>query len=1767
MNVSKKAFLAFFLLFSLLAAAQASATSSVPQIKDDNGISLFIKGSAGLSASGKGSAGKNEVGIGVIDDQTFKSLKYSYSFDLFAFADDKKYSNGKRIARFDAFKKLGDGKYERVSCTSDYAFQKKRVSCGDVCIFFGEHAFEDGVEGFKATLKPSGVCKKNFDATQSGQDAEGVSLKKLARFPVSINSLSGKKTYYVTLKEITSDRGAIIGIDADGIKQFSFKLVDNLARGRNQLVFDNSLCLMLEDASVKGRSANLVVGAQGACQLRAKQGLYSTEYKNPVLEKKKTPAAPLEKESGELAEARADRAIALLDFSIASLSPMVGQAQKESVEKKFLLFTARGPGQFEREQNGLKIIRNLLKSGLGLPEIEKECFEKLDLNYAMKAAEKGRGTNFQDAKSLKALLSQHSKCLSPQFQPLLSQRKNYVPQSASDSLSAVELAYVESGNFISGARGKSFSNPFLQLVFEKFKRKSNDLNEAESRKQEAQILLDYANSLELRGADSVRRAGTVYAYVTQIYSSQAEAKKEVDLAKANLATLFERNVPSSFDQFKSVGKGVGQCLAGLSDVRFLPLMLIPGKGVGSAFHTVFQAYILVTATSQSYDILKQKFSGDLDKLSPTEVTALYTQLGCNAVFIYGAGKSLIKPLVKTTAQTAEGKAVGERLELSFDDVALREYAAAFEKLTKKQKIKALAKVISLEKFKDESKGKAPKRKLEQVKSARAAEAVRESADLLPEKPFYERLADSLEKSLPQAERKKVAADFLKNDLNVFEKDVFDLLDAASVDSRFPQVKNFAALKSRMEELHYTEGELYSFLLLDMRNLGNIELNAYYKHGHTRPNARLVQDIVLDNFITRINKVAQGLDAEFFRVGGDEFAIIVRDGASPSKVAQAVVAETNSMFSNPESITGVIDGKTIRAMDFLGGKKDAFTKLVNLRKTLSENDGKALETFESDSVSAGVAVGIVDGKTRGIDLSVDDFSPQATISKTFETATNALHAASGKDFVGAHSVDASLPIAQAKEMLGDGRIEVGAGVPNINSLRVAMEGRFRDLKNIRGEDPSLTVYDELMRKTLEELSSVENHLLLDKFASNPQLSQSGKLYNMNYLRTALPQVMASGRTHVFELELNNFKAVNDNFGHVVGDEVLVQTAASLLPRFSSPHSFVVRYGPKFFVVATEEFMASNNFFGQKFEPDSAKTVMSYDLFSALKLNPGTKLKFLPIVETLATGAPGGQFVFIDHLTVERNTPVFEVIRQLNEKIDNAKCSAKLNCIDEQQLVVGEDNLENPYDLSSAFANSLHVLERYRVVVKESSGVEFAEGSTGYTGVPDVIILDGSLEASKATVWKDSASSAAGSETLSTLTAKEFLSSLEASPARPLESVLEQRRLTRASWHNRAVTEYIIDSFVSKDPRASKLKLGTSKTPGIHRPLVENALKTDVGSMSEYQDIITKIIESDDLIGTPAFDLLVELSEKSTNIAASKKSNLYDALGDMLYTPAIQTVVLTKAVAKSSGSADASRVYLARDGGIFFALDYYFSKLAGESTDNIRLEFSSTSTITMEKGASGGSGFAYELIKDMYAEAKTRASKVSGFKNLDIASKQELFIKEYAEVLKEKLKSDERLAQALDLTYENFVETGAITGGAQSIVLVDTGHGNIPAVLAAYFKLKNPQIDSSVVVTSGFTELRRSQKGGWGNLEDWGSHFSGLESGPVIDPDTKQVAVSENDLPDLWYSLGRIISWAKQDVLLRKQGGRSIKQAVAALEQETSLNVNPENRDVLNVAVTK
>lgn len=107
---------------------------------------------------------------------------------------------------------------------------------------------------------------------------------------------------------------------------------------------------------------------------------------------------------------------------------------------------------------------------------------------------------------------------------------------------------------------------------------------------------------------------------------------------------------------------------------------------------------------------------------------------------------------------------------------------------------------------------------------------------------------------------------------------------------------------------------------------------------------------------------------------------------------------------------------------------------------------------------------------------------------------------------------------------------------------------------------------LMNKLLEEKETLTDLSMIDPLTG---------LYNRRGFQSRLENVMAagSGNHYVLLLDIDHFKAYNDNYGHSMGDQALIRVSAAIRDAVRS-RDIVTRYGGEEFMVLLTNTDAEN-----------------------------------------------------------------------------------------------------------------------------------------------------------------------------------------------------------------------------------------------------------------------------------------------------------------------------------------------------------------------------------------------------------------------------------------------------------------------------------------------------------------------------------------------------------------------------------------------------------------
>jgi diguanylate cyclase (GGDEF)-like protein len=149
-----------------------------------------------------------------------------------------------------------------------------------------------------------------------------------------------------------------------------------------------------------------------------------------------------------------------------------------------------------------------------------------------------------------------------------------------------------------------------------------------------------------------------------------------------------------------------------------------------------------------------------------------------------------------------------------------------------------------------------------------------------------------------------------------------------------------------------------------------------------------------------------------------------------------------------------------------------------------------------------------------------------------------------------------------------------------SLVISMTAKDKiQLENINEKIPHLRNYLEAAKPV------IESKLLMEKLRDNSLRDGMTGLYNRRFLEEFISQFMRQADRnkdtyHVFMLDVDYFKKVNDTYGHDIGDKVIIAIGELLMKSIRSS-DLAIRYGGEEFIVmlhnSTDEgalFVAKN-----------------------------------------------------------------------------------------------------------------------------------------------------------------------------------------------------------------------------------------------------------------------------------------------------------------------------------------------------------------------------------------------------------------------------------------------------------------------------------------------------------------------------------------------------------------------------------------------------------------
>lgn len=108
-------------------------------------------------------------------------------------------------------------------------------------------------------------------------------------------------------------------------------------------------------------------------------------------------------------------------------------------------------------------------------------------------------------------------------------------------------------------------------------------------------------------------------------------------------------------------------------------------------------------------------------------------------------------------------------------------------------------------------------------------------------------------------------------------------------------------------------------------------------------------------------------------------------------------------------------------------------------------------------------------------------------------------------------------------------------------------------------------DIQLKKLLEKNAQYENLAMLDALTQIPNRRFLDDIYTKLYKE----HLRDDKNLSVFMIDIDCFKAYNDFYGHVRGDDVLIQIAKTLQKTLKRPSDFIARYGGEEFVAILKD----------------------------------------------------------------------------------------------------------------------------------------------------------------------------------------------------------------------------------------------------------------------------------------------------------------------------------------------------------------------------------------------------------------------------------------------------------------------------------------------------------------------------------------------------------------------------------------------------------------------
>lgn len=143
------------------------------------------------------------------------------------------------------------------------------------------------------------------------------------------------------------------------------------------------------------------------------------------------------------------------------------------------------------------------------------------------------------------------------------------------------------------------------------------------------------------------------------------------------------------------------------------------------------------------------------------------------------------------------------------------------------------------------------------------------------------------------------------------------------------------------------------------------------------------------------------------------------------------------------------------------------------------------------------------------------------------------------------------------------------INNLISYRV-IDGAYSAKMYILPRKKMLYHHDAIVNMIINSISiALEKNLSIQQLENAAAVDPLTHCYNRRALDTFIENDIAFSKRHGVEmsiilLDIDNFKSINDHFGHQAGDEVLREIAA-LIPQHVRKSDYIARYGGEEFIV--------------------------------------------------------------------------------------------------------------------------------------------------------------------------------------------------------------------------------------------------------------------------------------------------------------------------------------------------------------------------------------------------------------------------------------------------------------------------------------------------------------------------------------------------------------------------------------------------------------------------